>query len=268
MANHWINKHWLSQYTLNLVKQILIINDPASIIFTRRQGTRKHGLAPGRIVLSRYRSGFSSWFCTGFINFGDHQQPMSDLFFEAFNKKVQLDPTEQEQIRKHLIPKRLRKKQYLLQEGEICRATAFVDQGCLRAYSVDENGSEHIIQFALEGWTIADLYSFLTAERATYNIDALENSELLLLSRSSHDQLLAEMPKYETYTRLNITGAYLAMQKRLTSIIGSSVEERYAAFTGLYPNIVQRVPQHMIASYMGLTPETLSRVRRRISSNK
>ncbi len=129
---------------------------------------------------------------------------------------------------------------------------------------VDDNGNEHIIQFGLEGWIIADLYSFLTGEPATYNIDAIEDAELVLISKAAHEELLEKVPKYETFTRLNITGAYLAMQKRLTSIISAPVEERYSTFTALYPNIVQRVPQHMIASYMGLTPETLSRIRRRI----
>jgi len=88
----------------------------------------------------------------------------------------------------------------------------------------------------------------------------------VLISKSAHEELLKTLPKYETYTRLQITGAYLAMQRRLTSVMSSSLEERYEYFTSLYPNIVQRVPQHMIASYMGLTPETLSRIRRRISN--
>ena len=191
---------------------------------------------------------------------------MYELFFQNFNSKVELTPEEEAQIKNYLTPKKLRKKQYLLQEGDVCKTIAFIEKGALKAYSVDESGNEHIIQFGLEGWTISDLYSFLTGEPSTYNIDAIEDSELVLINKSAHEELLLKVPKYETYTRLNITGAYLAMQKRLTSIIGSPVEERYANFTALYPNIVQRVPQHMIASYMGLSPETLSRIRRRISS--
>ncbi|HLL42318.1 MAG TPA: Crp/Fnr family transcriptional regulator [Segetibacter sp.] len=191
---------------------------------------------------------------------------MYELFFQNFNNKVRLTPDEEAQIKIYLTPKKLRKKQYLLQEGDVCKTIAFIEKGALREYSVDDNGNDHIIQFGLEGWIISDLYSFLTGEPATYNIDAIEDAELVLISKSAHEDLLQKVPKYETFTRLNITGAYLAMQKRLTSIISSSLEERYAIFTTLYPNIVQRVPQHMIASYMGLTPETLSRIRRRISS--
>jgi CRP-like cAMP-binding protein len=193
---------------------------------------------------------------------------MHELFFRNFNKKVQLTKEEEAQIKNYLTPKKLRRKQYLLQEGDVCKHIAFVEKGLLRAYSIDNNGDEHIIQFAPEGWTISDLYSFLTGESATYNIDAIEDSELILINKAANEELLQEMPKYETFTRLNITGAYIAMQRRLTSIISASLEDRYAAFTSLYPNIVQRVPQHMIASYMGLTPETLSRIRKRISSNK
>ena len=191
---------------------------------------------------------------------------MYKLFFENFNKKVSLTPEEEALITIHLTPKKLRKKQYLLQEGDICKVIAFIQKGALKSYSVNDSGNEHIIQFGVEGWIISDLYSFLTGEPATYNIDAIEDSELVLINKSAHEELLQKMPKYETFTRLNITGAYLAMQKRLTSIISSPLEERYASFTAIYPDIVQRVPQHMIAAYMGLTPETLSRVRRRISA--
>jgi CRP-like cAMP-binding protein len=190
---------------------------------------------------------------------------MYELFFRHFNSKVELLPHEEELIKTYLTPKKLRKKQYLLQEDDVCKYIAFVEKGVLREYTIAENGSEYIIQFALEGWTISDLYSFLSGEPATYNIDAVEDSELVLISKSAHDTLLKKLPKYETYTRLQITGAYLALQRRLTSIISLPVDERYANFTALYPNIIQSVPQHMIASYMGLTPETLSRVRKKMT---
>ena len=193
---------------------------------------------------------------------------MYELFFHKFNEKVNLSKEEEEVIKQYLTPKKLRKKQYLLQEGDICKHIAFVEKGALKAYVVDDAGAESIVQFALEGWVISDLYSFLTGEPATYNIDALENAELVLISKSAHEELLKKLPKYETYIRLQITGAYIALQKRLTSIISLPLEERYKNFLATYPNIAQRVPQHMIASYMGLTPETLSRVRSRMASRK
>ncbi len=193
---------------------------------------------------------------------------MYKLFFEKFRERVTLPIDAEDIIRQYLAPKKIRKKQYLLQEGDVCKTIAFVEKGALREYSIDEQGNEYIIQFAIEGWTISDLYSFLTGEPAVYNIDALEDSELVLISKAAHEELLTRVPQYETYIRLQITGAYLAMQRRLTSIISAPTEERYANFSSLYPEIIQRVPQHMIASYMGLKPETLSRVRRRMSDKK
>lgn len=190
---------------------------------------------------------------------------MYSLFFRTLSEKFHFSEADLEVLKNELKPKKIRKKQYLLQEGDVCKFMAFVEKGALRSYTVDEKGSEHIIQFALEGWTISDLYSFLTGEPATYNIDAVENSELVLISKAAHEKLLETLPKYESYMRLQLTGAYIAMQKRLTSIISLPLEERYAGFTATYPQIVQRFPQHMIASYMGLTPETLSRVRRKMN---
>lgn len=192
---------------------------------------------------------------------------MYELFFSSFRNKVALTEEEEEKIRAYLTNKKLRKNQYLLQDGDDCKFVAFVEKGALKQYSVDAQGSIHIVQFAIEGWTVSDLYSFLTGEPSTYNIDAIEDSELVLISRRAHEEMLLTIPKYETYTRLQITGAYLAMQKRLNAIISLSLEERYTEFISLYPSVLQRVPQHMVASYLGLQPETLSRIRRRISGN-
>jgi CRP-like cAMP-binding protein len=193
---------------------------------------------------------------------------MYELYFKHFNSKVPVTPAEQEIIQSYLTPKKLRKKQYLLQEGDVCKWVAFVEKGALRSYTVNENGSEHIIQFALEGWSISDLFSFLTSEPATYNIEAIEDSELILISNSAHNELLKRMQKYETYIRLQITNAYISLQRRITSVNSLPVETRYQNLTRLYPDIIQRVPQHMIASYMGVTPETLSRARKKISGER
>lgn len=189
---------------------------------------------------------------------------MFDIFFQNFNNKVPITAEEKLQIKRYLIPKKLRKKQYLLQEGDVCRQLAFIEKGTLKSYSIDDKGNERIIQFGVEGWVIADLNSFETGEPATYNIDAINDSELILITKTAHKELMQKFPKYETFTRLNITGGYVAMQKRLTSIISATLEDRYTGFIDAYPDIVQRVPQHMIASYMGLTPETLSRLRQKM----
>ena len=193
---------------------------------------------------------------------------MYEIFFESLKSKAGFHDEDLALVRIHLTPKKLRRKQYLLQEGDVCKNIAFVEKGALRTYTVDDLGTEHILQFALEGWTISDLYSFLTGEASTYNIDALEAAELVLVSKAAHEEMLQTIPKYETYVRLQVTGAYIALQRRITSVLSLTTEERYKNFTATYPNIVQRVPQHMIASFMGLTPETLSRVRKRMAGGQ
>ena len=167
-----------------------------------------------------------------------------------------------------LFRSKLRKRQYWLQEGDVCKSICVVEKGALRAYVLNEAGDESITAFALEGWTMGDLYSFIKQEPATLNIEALEDCELVLISKNAHDELLQKLPKYETYFRILMTDAYIALQRRTNNMISLPLEERYTALTEAYPNLVQRVPQHMIASYMGLSPETLSRIRSRISNRK
>ena len=193
---------------------------------------------------------------------------MYEVFFQKFNEKAALTPEEQDFIKQYLTPKKLRKKQYLLQEGDICKSICVVEKGALKSYVLDETGEERITAFALEGWTMGDLYSFIKEEPATLNIDALEDCELVLISKPAHDELLQKMAKYETYIRKLMTDAYMALQKRTTNMISLPLEDRYKAFMEMYPNLLQRVPQHMIASHMGLSKETLSRVRSRISNKK
>src|SRR5690349_11633991 len=124
---------------------------------------------------------------------------MFELLFQKLDEKVLLAEDEKALCKTFFLPKKLRKRQYLLQEGDACKYIAFVEKGMLRSYSVDEKGVEHIIQFAFEGWWISDQYSFLTAEASPYNIDALEDSELLLLSKTAEEQLLERIPKMERY---------------------------------------------------------------------
>lgn len=190
---------------------------------------------------------------------------MYDIYFQHLTEKMPLTADERALIQRFLSVKKIRKKQYLLQEGDVCKVIAFVEKGALRSYSVDSEGKEHILQFALEGWFISDLYSFLTGEVSVYNIEAIDDSELVLINQSAYEELLKRSPCYQTYMLQLITGAYIALQKRITSTISLSPEERYQHLIALYPDIVQRVPQHMIASYLGLTPETLSRIRRRLA---
>ena len=122
-------------------------------------------------------------------------------------------------------------------------------------------GNEPILQFSLEGWWIADLYSFLTEEPSIYNIEALENCELLLITKPSWDELLQKVPAFERYFRILIQNNLIATQKRLMSSLNETAEEKYKKLMENFPGCLQRVPQHMIASYLGITPETLSCIR-------
>jgi CRP-like cAMP-binding protein len=185
--------------------------------------------------------------------------------FELLLQNTALTDAEKELLKSVLIPKKVRKRQYLLQAGDVSRHAIFVAKGCLRSYTIDHNEVKHIFQFAIEGWAISDMYSFLTGEPATYNIDAIEDSELFLVDNAGKEKLLEQIPKMEKVFRLTLEKNYIANQSRINAMLSSSIEERYLSFARTYPQIVQRVPQHMIASYLGVSAETLSRMRKQLA---
>lgn len=190
--------------------------------------------------------------------------------FEFLQKKVSetisITDEEFEYAKTLFIPKKLRKKRFLLEDGDPCIYTTFIEKGLLRSFTIDEKGNEHILQFGMQGWWVADLYSFLTGEASEYNIEALEDSELLLITKSSWDLLLNEVPAFECYFRILIQNNLIATQRRLMGTMSTTAEERYQKLLNDIPDITQRVPQHMIASYIGITRETLSRLRSQLAS--
>jgi CRP-like cAMP-binding protein len=187
---------------------------------------------------------------------------MYDLIIANVSRHISLTKEETAYFTSLLKHRRIRKKQYLLQAGDISRFENFVNAGLLRAYTVDTKGQEHIAMFALEGWWISDLYSFLTNTPATQHIDALEDSEVLSIEKSDLENLYEKIPKFDKLFRVLLQNAFVANQQRILAGISQTAEEQYLDFIKKYPAIEQRVPQHQIASYLGITPETISRIRR------
>ena len=190
---------------------------------------------------------------------------MYERLSTSIASKVGVSGEELQLCTSYFTPKKFRKRQYLLQEGDVCNRLAFVEQGALHAYSLDAKGATRGIQFAFEGWWIADLYSFFTQEPSSLHIEALEDCEVLLLDREQHHRLLREVPAYETYTRILYQNAYVALQRRVEGTLGLTAEDKYIRLLEQHPSILQRVPLHLVASYLGVTPETLSRIRRQMT---
>jgi len=187
---------------------------------------------------------------------------MYEVLTRSLLAKASFSEDDLQKCRNHFVPKRIRKRQYVLQEGDVCIRAVFIERGSLCSYYIDDKGTQHVIQFAFEGWWIGDLYSFLTGEQSKMNIEALEDSDVLTIDRQEHFKLLNEVPKYETYYRILFQDAYIALQRRVSSTIGLSAEAKYQRLVNQYHSFINRVPLHLIASYLGVSPETLSRIRK------
>lgn len=193
---------------------------------------------------------------------------MYDAILAHVGQFIELEPDETEFFKSQLRYKLIRKRQYLVQAGDVCKFDSFVIKGCLRTYFVDDRANEHVVQFAVENWWTGDLYSFLTQSPAAYNTDALEDAELLQIDQASLDTLYERVPKFERFFRILSQRAFIAAEQRVIATISQTAEERYRHFLDRYPGLDQRVPQHLIASYLGITPEFLSRIRRQMVVRK
>lgn len=190
---------------------------------------------------------------------------MFSLLRSHIEKRVHLSDEEFSVCTKYFTSKKLRKYQFLLNEGEVCRQICFVKSGCLREYSIDNKGIEHIIQFAVADWWVSDLNSFLSGLPATHNIDALQDSDILFLEKSAREELFNNCPKMERFFRLLLESNYIATHQRILDSLSSSAEERYLKFIKTYPKLFEQIPQNQIASYLGITPQSLSRIRKELT---
>ncbi|WP_143307976.1 Crp/Fnr family transcriptional regulator [Chitinophaga vietnamensis] len=192
--------------------------------------------------------------------------------FEQIDKFVAtcltLTPEETALFHSLLKFKRVRKRSYLLQEGEICDFEAYIVKGCIRTYFLSDDGTETILSFAIEDWWVSDLYSFTEQKPTDMFIETLEDCELLVIDHKSKQQLFQQIPKFDTLFRLLVQRSLFALQKRFHSLVSQTAEQRYIAFINKYPQIVQRVPQNQIARYLGVSPEFLSKVRGGMNKKK
>ena len=193
---------------------------------------------------------------------------MFDMLREHILSSEEMSEEEFERIRGLLMPKKLRKRQYLLQAGDVCTTLAFVSKGCLRLYELDEVGRERILMFAVEGHWMTDVESWRARTPSLRNIDALEDSELLLVDNPSLDALTLSAPKWDSYFKGVLEDAFKAAIVRISEFVGGSAEERYLRFLSTSPELSQRIPLHQIASYLGITPQSLSRIRRDLAGRK
>jgi CRP-like cAMP-binding protein len=176
-----------------------------------------------------------------------------------FEKITPLTDQEFEYILSHFTTRKLKKHQFLVQEGDNVINDYFVVKGLLRAYHVDKEGKEYIMQFAMEDWWVTDYQAYFSQTQAILNIDCIEEAEILCLSLHNRDKICADLHKIEHFFRRKSNMGYVALQRRILSMLNSNAKERYEQLLLQYPTLFQRVPKTLIASYLGVSRETLSR---------
>ncbi|MDP9961820.1 Crp/Fnr family transcriptional regulator [Chryseobacterium lathyri] len=179
---------------------------------------------------------------------------------QHFEKITPLTDQEFNYILSHFTTKKLKKHQFLIQEGDLVTTDHFVVKGLLKASFTNNDGKEHILQFAMEDWWISDFQAYFNQTEATLNIDCIEAVEVLCLSLTNREKLCAEMHKIEHFFRRKSNLGYIALQNRILSLLNNNAKERYEELLKNYPSLFQRVPKTLLASYLGVSRETLSRL--------
>lgn len=185
------------------------------------------------------------------------EQPLIDYI----NKTVELTEAEEKTLLSVVRTRRYLKGQYLMQQGDVCSFSAFILNGCTKTFYLDEQGQQHVVMFSIEDWWTSDLASFITQTPSDFNVQCVENTDVVLFPYETHDKLLEEVPILERFFRKIAERAYVASQKRVVRNLSMSAKERYLYFRKQYPLIEQRVPQYLIASYLGITKEFLSKIK-------
>ncbi len=187
-----------------------------------------------------------------------------NVFFEYLKRYIHLTEKEEAFINSKLRYRTYLKRQYIVQAGDVCKYQTYIVAGKVRTFCLDDDGNEHIISFGIENWWVGDLKSFISQTPAEADVQCLSKTEVIQISHVDLEELYKEVPKMERLFRLIIQNAYVNSQKRILRNYSLSAKERYLLFQEEYPQIVQRVPQYMIASYLGITKEFLSTIRSQI----
>lgn len=183
------------------------------------------------------------------------------LLLNNFSKHITLTKKEQEFTLSLFDYKKLLSKDTLLEQGDICKQSAFVLNGCLRGFTIDSNGFEHVLSFAPKDWWIGDMYSLISKKPGNLNIETMMDSEVALLSKKNQDILYDRVPKFERFFRIIIEKSLVAFQQRLNDNLSLTAQDRYLKFCKTYPQLINEIPQKQIAAYIGVTPEFLSKLR-------
>lgn len=195
-------------------------------------------------------------------------QAASEPLLSYFDRLIPLNKEEKDLVTQKFHSRLFRKRQYVLQEGDVCTQFYFVVRGCLRMYRIDEKGATHILQFAAENYWIIDLGSFHGVKPSQLNIDALEDTVVLQISRDDLISLYIQAAKFDRIFRVLLENSFVRLQERLLQTISSTAEERYQTFLEIYPHLLNRLSQVQIASFIGITPEFLSKLRAKRSKQK
>ncbi|MFZ6665451.1 Crp/Fnr family transcriptional regulator [Peijinzhouia sedimentorum] len=171
-------------------------------------------------------------------------------------------------IWKHVFIKSFNKKTILAEEGQFCKYVYFILKGSAYSYLINEKGEKNVIQFALEGYWITDHYSFFSGQSGIYTIETLEDSEILVINKESYEAICKESHLLEHFFRILIQNAFINLQYRLAKTNSEEARKRYLEFSKKYPHFIQRIPQYLIATYLGIKPQSLSRIRKELISQK
>lgn len=191
-----------------------------------------------------------------------------ELLYKNIQRHVPLSEQDKKLLTDTFHKKKIKRKQFLLEAGDVSKYTYFILEGCVRTYYTDKDGEEHVLAFAIEDWWAGDVSSFSSSEASIFSIDALEDSEVLYTDKAGMDKLYREIPQLEKYFRIIFQKALAAQFQRITNTNSFTAEERYVAFQKKYPQFDRRIPQKYLASYLGITPEFLSKLKKHLLTGK